>query len=137
MKANEYQVGGNFYKTAYEHWDMIIDVGACYFTAAVTKYVCRWRSKNGVQDLKKALHYINKLFETVQSGKYPARNTSISSSERRATVLQFSKANALSGLEEWICLELIDWRVPSDLIRVRDLILELIPDEEKPSEAVA
>lgn len=135
MPANDYQVGGLHYKTSAEHWDMIIDTGACYFTGCATKYVARWRKKGGVEDLKKALHYTNKLIETVQLGKPSARTTDIHSEQRRDLVLHFAKVNGLSELEELICLELIDWKLPSDLIKARDLILELIPDEENPSEA--
>jgi hypothetical protein len=67
MKANSKQVGGNHYKTGtVEHWDVF---GPEYLVANATKYVGRWRKKNGVQDLEKALHYAEKLKEcgTVQS----------------------------------------------------------------------
>lgn len=32
-------------------------------TAQVIKYICRWNNKNGVEDLKKADWYLNKLIE--------------------------------------------------------------------------
>lgn len=32
-------------------------------TANVIKYICRWKHKNGVEDLKKAQWYLNKLIE--------------------------------------------------------------------------
>jgi hypothetical protein len=32
----------------------------------VVKYVCRWRNKNGLEDLKKAKHYIDLLIELEQ-----------------------------------------------------------------------
>lgn len=32
-------------------------------TANALKYVCRWKKKNGVQDLKKAKWYLEKLIE--------------------------------------------------------------------------
>ena len=34
-----------------------------YCEANVVKYVSRWRSKNGVEDLRKARHYIDLLIE--------------------------------------------------------------------------
>lgn len=59
--ANSKQVGGNHYKTGtVEHWDVF---GPEYLIASATKYVGRWRKKNGVQDLEKALHYAEKLRE--------------------------------------------------------------------------
>lgn len=38
------------------------------YTANVIKYICRWKKKNGLQDLKKALWYLTKLIEHVEKG---------------------------------------------------------------------
>lgn len=38
-------------------------------TANAVKYLWRWKFKNGVEDLKKANWYINKLIETVEKNK--------------------------------------------------------------------
>lgn len=35
-------------------------------TANVIKYICRWKKKNGFQDLKKAQWYLNKLINHVE-----------------------------------------------------------------------
>ena len=32
-------------------------------TANALKYICRWKKKNGVEDLKKAVWYLNKLID--------------------------------------------------------------------------
>jgi hypothetical protein len=32
-----------------------------YIEGNVIKYVCRWRKKNGIEDLKKAKHYLELL----------------------------------------------------------------------------
>jgi hypothetical protein len=63
MSANETQVGGDHYKMAYETWDVIHAWGLGYFDGNAVKYLSRWRKKGGVQDLKKAAHYIDKLIE--------------------------------------------------------------------------
>lgn len=34
-------------------------------TANIIKYVWRWKRKNGIEDLKKARWYLNKLIETI------------------------------------------------------------------------
>lgn len=34
----------------------------------VIKYVCRYKEKNGVEDLKKALHYLECLIEREEDG---------------------------------------------------------------------
>ena len=67
MSANETQVGGNHYKQfQYETWDVILDWQLGYLDGNAVKYLSRWRHKGGVQDLQKALHYIQKLIETEQ-----------------------------------------------------------------------
>ena len=62
MSALKEQVGGGHYK------DMVIQpvefihrnrIG--YMEGNAIKYLCRWRSKNGIEDLKKAKHYIELL----------------------------------------------------------------------------
>lgn len=34
-------------------------------TANVIKYICRWKKKNGIEDLRKASWYLDKLIEEV------------------------------------------------------------------------
>jgi len=63
MGANDHQVGGQHYKTNYEHWDLVLATGMGYLEGCATKYVARWRNKDGVADLKKALHYVEKIQE--------------------------------------------------------------------------
>ncbi|MCW1937533.1 DUF3310 domain-containing protein [Pseudomonas sp. MDMC_285] len=41
--------------------------GIGYFEGNVIKYVSRWRKKNGIEDLKKAKHYLELLIELEQS----------------------------------------------------------------------
>lgn len=63
MTANDTQVGGDHYKCKYEHWDFVLDIGLDYILGCATKYVFRWRKKNGVEDLRKAKHYLEKAEE--------------------------------------------------------------------------
>jgi hypothetical protein len=63
--ANDRQEGGNHYKQFnHETWDVILDWGLGYLDGNAVKYLSRWRHKNGVEDLKKARHYLDKLIET-------------------------------------------------------------------------
>jgi hypothetical protein len=65
--ANARQEGGAHYKAhKYETWDVILDWNLGYLDGNAVKYLSRWRLKGGVQDLKKARHYIDKLIETVE-----------------------------------------------------------------------
>ena len=62
--ANDRQVGGSHYKTgSEEHWDRVARLNLDYFQAQITKYVERWRKKNGIEDLKKARHFLDKYIE--------------------------------------------------------------------------
>jgi len=61
--ANEKQVAGTHYKSAYQHWDWTNDIGLPYLPSACTKYLTRWKKKNGIQDLEKAKHYLDKYIE--------------------------------------------------------------------------
>lgn len=35
-------------------------------TGNIIKYICRWKEKNGIEDLKKARWYLNHLIECVE-----------------------------------------------------------------------
>lgn len=65
MSANDKQVGGNHYKLKIEPWDYIIANEIGYLEGNVIKYISRYKGKNGVEDLLKARHYLDKLIETV------------------------------------------------------------------------
>lgn len=38
-------------------------------TGNVIKYICRWKEKNGLEDLRKAQWYLNRLIENIEEGK--------------------------------------------------------------------
>jgi hypothetical protein len=58
------QINPSHYKQGkIEVIDFIIDQKMDYLTSNVCKYICRWRFKDGVCDLKKAKWYLDKLIE--------------------------------------------------------------------------
>lgn len=62
--ALETQVGGDHYRDlAIQPIEFIVANDIPYREANVIKYVTRWRSKNGVEDLRKARHYLDMLIE--------------------------------------------------------------------------
>jgi hypothetical protein len=64
MSANDIQVAGTHYKEQpIQPWDYIAANKIGYFEGNVIKYVSRWKEKGGVNDLKKARHYLDKLIE--------------------------------------------------------------------------
>ena len=62
MKANDTQVGGKHYRSAYQHWDFVHEFKLDYFEGCATKYVTR-RKGNRTEDLKKARHFLVKRME--------------------------------------------------------------------------
>ena len=64
MSALKEQVGGQHYKDmAIQPVEYIVANGLGYIEGAVIKYVSRWKAKNGVEDLKKARHFLSILIE--------------------------------------------------------------------------
>lgn len=62
--ANETQIGGDHYMAkAIQPWDFIAANKIGYFEGNIVKYVSRWRDKGGINDLRKARHYLDKLIE--------------------------------------------------------------------------
>ena len=58
------QVGGDHYRTMkIQPVVFITENKIPFLEGCVIKRVCRWRNKNGVEDLKKAIHELNLLLE--------------------------------------------------------------------------
>ena len=79
MKALETQIGGNHYKDMkIQPLEFIMANNLPYCEANIIKYVCRYKSKNGLQDLNKARHYLDILIEheqrRIESGDSEARS---------------------------------------------------------------
>jgi hypothetical protein len=64
MNASKRQIGGDHYSTfAIQPSEFIHRNGIGFLAGNVIKYVCRYKAKNGRQDLEKARHYIDLLLE--------------------------------------------------------------------------
>lgn len=58
------QVGGNHYQNyAIQPIEFIIKNNIPFIEANIIKYVVRYKNKNGLEDLKKAKHYLEMLIE--------------------------------------------------------------------------
>lgn len=63
-KPNEYQYGGDHYHIKpIQPWDYVAANNLGFFEGNAVKYLTRWKEKGGILDLKKAIHYIEKLIE--------------------------------------------------------------------------
>ena len=59
---NNKQVGGNHYdRMKIQPIAFIVDNDIPFIEGNIIKYVCRWKDKGGVEDLKKAKHYLDIL----------------------------------------------------------------------------
>lgn len=82
MSANNN--GPSHYKDkTIQPWDFIIALNLNYLEGNVIKYVSRWRQKNGIDDLNKAKHYLEKLIE-VESKKPKHKKTTAKADEQQA-----------------------------------------------------
>lgn len=123
MTANERQIGGAHYKTSYEHWDLCVMVPLGYLEGVVTKYVTRWRKKNGIQDLEKAMHYLDKLMEVNKNTFQPS---SIDRMVIIDEVARFAQANELTFLEEQFILAICTYQIIENLEAARLILQEIM-----------
>lgn len=62
--ANDSQIGGSHYKNkVIQPWDFIIANNIGFLDGNAITYLTRWQEKGGIDDLKKAIHFIEKLIE--------------------------------------------------------------------------
>jgi hypothetical protein len=62
--ALDKQIGGSHYKDMkIQPIDFIIENNLGYAVGNIIKYIVRYKNKNGVEDLKKARHYLDILIE--------------------------------------------------------------------------
>ncbi|QYW02149.1 hypothetical protein CPT_Sonora_046 [Stenotrophomonas phage Sonora] len=130
MSANDIQVGGNHYARggSVQHWDLISkNFGPSYLVGCATKYLARWRQKAGVQDLRKALHYVQKLQEGVAEGLFAPLGKRM----LVVTVEDFIAANAIDSQEGEAIHALIYWGEAGDLRRAQEITEALIAQESE------
>lgn len=118
-EVNAIQVGGTHYKTAIQHWDFVAQYGLGYFEGQVTKYVTRWRKKNGLQDLRKAKHFLDKLIELAAHAGYAAQKSAQVRHSPEFTVAEYCFANQLEPLESKVMDLMVEW---SDTINASALL---------------
>ena len=71
MSANDKQVDGSHYKAPIECWDYILANNIGYLEGTAIKYLTRWRKKGGLNDIKKAIHFLEKLVEVEEAKLEP------------------------------------------------------------------
>jgi len=66
-ESSTYQIGGDHYQTKIQPWDIIDSWDLNFYEGNILKYLLR-RKNNRVEDLKKMIHYAQKLLE-IEEGK--------------------------------------------------------------------
>jgi len=122
---NAMQVGGTHYLMEYQVWDFTEKHGLGVLEACIIKYVCRWRNKgNGVMDLEKAIHYVDKLIDLHRNkGRVPKGCASINDAQ------YFSNMQDLNSPEEFVVVMISRWSCHNNLIDCRDAIKRLIKED--------
>ena len=127
--ANEIQHGGQHYKKSktLQHWDVVERYGIGYCEGCSTKYVYRWRDKNGLEDLQKAHHYVLKLLELAnENGRLPRGIVP------HAIIRQFVLENDIrSPYEIEFLTVMFRWDHVDDLYSAHELIQKIIADAEQ------
>jgi hypothetical protein len=129
MSANDTQVGGDHYRVedGPQHWDLMKHYGPGYYIGNATKYLTRWRKKNGVEDLKKSRHYVVKLDELAKAGQvFPWPVPKFTDMD----FITFVKKNELTPEEAKACRYLFFWAGMSDLQVVLKIIDKLLTEAE-------
>lgn len=77
MSALNSQVGGSHYKMAIQPVEFIEKNNLSFCVGNCIKYLCRYKDKNGKEDLEKAKHYIDLLIELEYGEKESELNNTI------------------------------------------------------------
>lgn len=88
--ANSQQIGGTHYKyLAIEPWDQTVLNNRDVFQHEIIAYVERWRTKGGIQDLEKAVHWLQKYIEVEKArqavGEFEMRAQLLSAALKKLT----------------------------------------------------
>jgi len=122
FNPNEKQVGGSHYRAGFQHWDLVAYNHMGYFEAQITKYITRWKKKNGAQDVEKSCHYLEKLQSLLEAKvlEYPP-------ARRIVKLDEFAGQNKLSLLERLIFQIVMSYTSKEELLALKgylDLLLE-------------
>lgn len=128
MKADNKQVAGSHYKTAKEngvqHWTYCGVVNVPYYESASTKYLTRWYKKNGLEDLKKSLHYMEKRVEMFRNHqgivKAANRNQGLFNRYIEDNQIPHHEREIIDLIMHWKSIEQLE----DILVRLQDLVDE-------------
>lgn len=122
IPANDVQVGGAHYKgVTHQHWDYAAESGFGYFEGQITKYISRHTKKNGLQDVQKAGHFIDKLHELAKEHNFPPQHAG----QTAGNTTRFIEANDLGNLEAIVVRAIASWSRPWELLEARKAVTRM------------
>jgi hypothetical protein len=99
MSANDKQIAGNHYKkNGIQPWDYVVANNIGYLEGSAIKYITRWKDKNGIDDIRKAIHFLEKLIE-VQPERLERSNSAPSFVEQCADISRVQQPHRFDGAE--------------------------------------
>lgn len=127
FKSNDIQIGGSHYHTDsdFQHWDFAVQaLRNRYFESNITKYVFRHKKKNGLQDLEKAFHYLDKLESLFTQGLvYPMYL--FHETIPVPLLAKIEKDAKLDYAQTAIAFGLMSWKTVADLDGVRTMLRKI------------
>lgn len=121
MNPNLTQVAGTHYRSSFQHWDLVVKLRLGYFEGQVTKYVTRHRSKNGAQDLDKALHFLMKLMHLHQTAGWAPQHLHPTTTMMH----EYQEANLLNDQEARVVFYVCAWSNLDGLKLAEQALMEL------------
>lgn len=125
MNVNEKQVGGDHYRSKVQHWDYVELNGLRYTEGCATKYATRNRKKHEspLEDLEKAVHYVEKVQDLHRNGYLQPRTAPMLLSFE-----DFVESNGLTTNEAEFVRILTFWEADPELTRALELLREMIEE---------
>jgi hypothetical protein len=97
---NDRQEGGDHYKVSpIQHWDFAVNRNMPYLMGQITKYITRARRKNGVEDLLKCQHFLEKLIDVNKKEK----------DAEEIPLEEYCDANGLNEMERQFLALVTEW----------------------------
>lgn len=127
------QIDGTHYvvkEGGVEHWDYCIGANVPYLEAAATKYIVRWRKKNGLKDLEKARSYVAKRISSYQRGAGVLRGAN----RREAMFNRFIDDNKIGPRERNVIDLIMHWKRLDSLFEAHAQLSEIIHKYNKEEE---
>lgn len=109
------QIGGNHYKDmAFQPLDLINKLRCSFTQGCIIKYICRYKNKNGKQDIEKCIHYARIAMDL--GGTWPC--------DKPGLIMQFCTENRLSRHQSAIIRHVVNTRWNSLIDECQQIIAE-------------